>query len=102
MALDSQLGNLRNTFLRLSSSDARRVVQRVSETLIDRHPAGRYWGGALPLRNMAHDGKVANQNVHNNYNALHEFQFAHRVIQEKVAAHGLLLQTVAEAVSTQY
>jgi hypothetical protein len=90
MPLFSSLGYLRNEVLRLPEAQLLSIVKYHSETVINRSPAGRYWGSSLSFRGKSVENKV------------HELQFAHRVVADKVVVHGHLMQLVWEMYGFQY
>lgn len=90
MPLFSRLGYLRNEVLRLPEAQLLSIVKYHSETVINRSPAGRYWGSSLSFRGKSVENKV------------HELQFAHRVVADKVVVHGHLMQLVWEMYGFQY
>lgn len=70
--------------MQLPASALAHIVEQVSEGIINRNPTGRYWGSSLSFRGKSVDNKV------------HELQFAHRIVADKVLCHGQLMQIIWE------
>lgn len=90
---NQHIGSLRNAFLYLPTHEIVEICGNLSHAIINRNPAGRYWGSSMTLR-TAQDSSQSNMVSENQLN---ELQFAHRVIDEKLIAHGLLLKTLNES-----
>jgi hypothetical protein len=97
--------DLRNMSVCLPSSTWLTILQPLSDIIMTRNPAGRYWGNTRHL--VPSTTSTISTSINNNTlldisilqeDRFNELQFAHRVIFEKLHQHDYLMKVVIEMV----